>query len=121
LFDGTSYPSRGFTLNGGNALGFTPLLGGETVDITAREITGTTGLDLTAAQVVTFDTGVKANTLYTFGFLHGTADGARMSISSPSVQLLDQDEIETNGRALDGYAMRCLPSVGYDDLRIVAM
>lgn len=121
LLAGAAYPSRGFTVSGGNEVGHTPLLGGETIDISAREITGEVGLDLTAAQVVTFDTAVKANTLYTFGFVHGTAAGARMTITAPAVQLLDQSEIEANGRALDGYAMRFTPSVGYDDLKIVAM
>lgn len=121
LLAGVAYGSRGFTIAGGGALGHTPLLGGETIDISAREITGSVGLDLTAANVVTFDAAVKANTLQTFGFVHGTAAGYRMSISGPAVQLLDQDEIELNGRALDGYAMRFLPSSGYDDLKIVAM
>lgn len=121
LLGGTAYASRGFTVNGGNALGYTPLLGGEAIDITNRQISGSVALDLTAAQVVTFHTAVRANTLYTFGFQHGTADGYRMAISGPAVQLADQDETDSNGRALEGYAMRFLPLLGNDDMRIVAM
>ena len=121
LLAGAAYPSRGFTINGGNQVGYTPLLGGESIDISGREITGRTDLSLTAAQVASFHSAVRANTLYTFGFVHGTAAGARMSISGPAVQLLDQEETETNGRALDGYSMRFLPDLGNDELRIVAM
>jgi hypothetical protein len=121
LLGGSAYPSRGFTINGGNQVGYTPLLGGEAIDITGRQITGRTDLSLTAAQVATFHSTVRNNTLQSFGFLHGTAAGKRMSITGPAVQLLDQEETETNGRALDGYSMRFLPVNGNDELRIVAM
>lgn len=120
MLNGTVYPSRGFTLSGGNAVSHTPLLGGQTIDITGREIGGNLALDLTAAQVATFDAAVKANTLYTFGFQHGTTDGYRMLVTAPAVQLFDQTEAEINSRALEGFSARFLPSSGNDDLRIIA-
>ena len=121
MLGGIVYPSRGFTLAGGNKVDFTPLLGGETIDITDRDMTGKIELDLTAAQVATFHTAVRANTLYPFGFVHGTAAGSRIAIQGPQVQLLDQSETDNNGRALDVYAMRCLPFLGNDECRLVAM
>jgi hypothetical protein len=122
LIDGVAYPSRGFTVSGGENVGYTPLLGGQAIDITEREITGNLGLDLTAAQVATFDASVKANTLHTFGFQHGLADGYRLLAHGPAMQLLDQSEDEVNGRALEGFATRYLPSAvgGGDDFALIA-
>jgi len=122
LINGVAYPSRGFTVSGGEEVGYTPLLGGQAIDITGRDITGNLGLDLTAAQAATFDTGVKANTLYTFGFQHGTTDGYRLLAQAPAVQLLDQSEDEVNKRALEGFSARFLPSAvgGGDDFALIA-
>ncbi len=121
LIDGVAYASRGFDLAGGNAVGYTPLLGGESIDISGREMTGKCELDLTAAQVATFHTAMKANTLHTFGFLHGAAAGYRMSVTGPAVQLIEPAETEVNDRALEGWSMRWTPSTGNDEMRLVAM
>lgn len=122
LINGTAYASKGFTVSGGESIGYTPLLGGQAIDITEREITGNLALDLTAAQVATFDAAVKANTLHTFAFQHGTTDGYRLLAHGPAMQLLDQSEDELSGRALEGFAARFLPSAvgGGDDFRLIA-
>lgn len=120
MLGGTVYPSRGLAISGGNKVDFIQLLGGESVDITDRDVTGRIELDLTAAQAATFHTAVRANTLYSLGFVHGTAAGSRVAIQAPQVQLLDQSETDANGRALNGYAMRLLPFLGNDEVRIVA-
>jgi hypothetical protein len=52
LSGGTSYSSTGIDIDFGNSLQFTPLLSAETVDITDRASTGSTELDLSAAQEV---------------------------------------------------------------------
>jgi hypothetical protein len=120
MLGGVVRPSRGCTFSGGNAVSYTPLLGGQSIDITAREIGINLALDLSAAEVVSFDAAVKANTTQTFGFQHGTTDGYRMLLTSPAVQIFDQQETELNGRALEGFSGRCLPVLGNDELRIVA-
>lgn len=121
MIDGVAYASQGFSIAGGNTVSFTPLLGGESVDVTGRNVTGSCALDLTAAQVASFHTAMKANTLHTFGFLHGTAAGYRMSVTAPAVQLIDPSETDINDRALEGWSMRFTPSAGNDDFRLVAM
>jgi len=118
---GTAWPSRGLSLNVANAVNFTPLLGGETVDLTQREITGSMQLDLTAAQEVSFMAAVKANTLDTLSLLHGTTVGYKVLIHAPSFQMMNPTKQEVNGKRLIGYDIRCVPALGNDELRIVAL
>jgi hypothetical protein len=118
---GTPYPSRGLALNVGNEINFTPLLGGETVDLSNRAVTGSVPLDLTAAEEVTFMGLVKANTLGTISMLHGTANGFKMLIHAAGAQKINPSKQEINGKRLIGYDLRLVPSTGNDELRIVAL
>lgn len=118
---GTAWPSRGLNLSVANAVNFTPLLGGETIDLTQREITGSMQLDLTAAQEVTFMAAVKANTLDTLSLLHGTAAGYKVLIHASSFQMMNPSKQEVNGKRLIGYDIRCVPATGNDELRIVSI
>ncbi len=49
LTGGTGYPSQGLDLDVGNVVNYTPLLGGETIDVSNRVVVGSVVLDLTAA------------------------------------------------------------------------
>lgn len=119
LTGGTGYPSRGLEWSLGNNVIFTPLLGGETVDVTQREITGKVALDLTAAQEVTFMTTVKANTTQSMGLMHGTAAGGKVLVFFPVVQVLNPQKIDIDGRLLIGFDFRALPSSGNDEMKLV--
>lgn len=116
---GTAWPSRGLNINVANAINHTPLLGGETIDLTQRDISGAIQLDLTAAQEVTFMAAVKANTLDTLSLLHGTVAGSKVLVHAPAFQMLNPSKQEINGKRLIGYDIRCLPVAGNDELRIV--
>lgn len=116
---GTAYPSRGLNLNSGNNVVHTPLLGGEEVDITDRQVTGTVELDLTAAQEVTFMGTVEANSTQTMGFQHGADAGNIVLLYAPAVQLINPKKVDYNGRRLIGFDMRLVPSSGNDELVIV--
>lgn len=120
LTGGTAYPSRGLEWDVGNNVVFTPLLGGETVDVTQREVTGKLMLDLTAAQEATFMTTVKANTTQSMGLMHGTAAGYKAMAFFPVVQLLNPRKEELNGRLLIGFDFRAVPSTGNDEFKYVA-
>jgi hypothetical protein len=115
---GTSYTSRGLQIDVGNNVQFTPMLGAEHVDITAREVTGRIELDLTASQESTFMTNVKANALSSISLEHGSAAGAIVGVFMSAVQLLNPSKIDANGRRLIGFDMRSVPAVGNDDLII---
>lgn len=116
---GTSYPSRGLTLTLGNDVQYTPLLGGESVDVVNREIGGSCELELTAAQEVTAMTDINANTLTSLGFEFGTAAGNILVVHMPAVQRINPKKAEYNGRRMIGMDLRVLPSSGNDELRII--
>lgn len=119
LSGGTAYPSRGLPdLNLGNSVNFTPLLGGETVDITQRDVIGSIELDLTAAQEVSFMANVKANLTQSLGFIHGTVSTLKVGFFFPSVQLINPKKSSINGKRLIGYDIRVVPNAGNDEMRI---
>lgn len=121
LSGGTAYPSRGLTLDSGNAVNYTELIGGSTVDISDRAITGNVQFDLTAAQEVTFMAAVKANTLQSLGFVHGTAEGFKVLTYLNKTQFINPSKAEINGKRLIGYGLRAVPDAGNDELRIVCI
>lgn len=118
LSSGTAYPSRGLALNLGNQVTHMPLLGSETVNVVAREATGSMALDLTAAQEVTFAGTVTGNTTQSLGLVHGTAAGNTLVVHAPAVQLIDYRKGDFNGKRLIEYGLRLLPSSGNDELRL---
>ena len=119
LSGGTGYPSQGLELMLGNDVQYTPLLGGETVDITQRAVTGKVSLDLTAAQEVTMMTSVKANTVQGLGLVHGTTAGYVSLLHMPAVQLINPTKSDINGKRMCDYDLRVVPSSGNDELRLV--
>lgn len=121
LSGGTAYPSKGIEIDSGIAVSHIPLLGGESVDISDRNVTAKISLDLTAAQEVTFMTTVKANTTQAIGLLHGTTAGSKVIVFTPVVQMINPVDEDLNGRLMTGFDVRCVPSVGNDELRIVAL
>lgn len=119
---GTAYPSLGLEVDIGNTVTFTPLLGGETVDITQRALQGSVRVDLTAAQEVAIYSTVLNATLQAVSLQHGTAAGNRVIVHQPSVQLYDPTKEELNGRRLIGLRMRGVPTPGgsgNDEFRLV--
>jgi len=116
---GTQYSSTGLEINLGNAVSFTPMLSSETVDITDRETTGSTELDLTAAQEVALMASVKANTTQSIGMTIGTVAGNKVTLFGPAVQQMAPKKNDKNGKRLIGYDLRFMPVNGNDELRIV--
>lgn len=119
LSGGTAYPSRGIEFDSGNVVNHIPLLGGASVDVTDRSVTSKISLDLTAAQEVTFMASVKANTTQSIGLQHGSVAGSKVILFAPSCQLINPVDEDFNGRLLSGFDVRCVPSAGNDELRIV--
>jgi len=119
LTGGTGYPSQGIELAIGNSVSYVPLLGGESVEITKREVTAKIMLDLTAAQEVTFMAAVKANTVQSVGLMHGTAAGSKVMVFMPASQLINPAKQDVNGKLMIAYDLRAVPSSGNDELKIV--
>jgi hypothetical protein len=116
---GTIYPSLGLELDFGNSVNFNAVLGGETVDITDRSVTGKVTLDMTAAQEVTMMSSVEAGTLTSIGLLHGTVANNKVGIWMPTVQLINPSKTELNGKRLIAFDLRVLPSTGNDEVRLI--
>lgn len=119
LTGGTGYPSQGLEIDLANAVNYTPLLGGEIVDISNRTPTGKVTFDLTAANEVTFMTNVKANTTQSLGLMHGTVAGYKVMIFAPAVQLINPTKADVNGKLMISYDLRFIPSSGNDELKLV--
>lgn len=119
LTGGTGYPSQGLSIDLGNSVQYVPLLGGESVEITDRSVSGSFVLDLTAANEATFMTNVKANTLQAAGIMHGTTAGYKVMVFMPAVQLINPQKVNVNGKLMIGFDLRILPSSGNDELKIV--
>ena len=119
---GTSYASLGLEIAMNNSVQFTPLLGGESVDITARAVDSTLRLDLTPAQEVSLMSSVLAATLQPLTFEHGTTAGNKVIVAKPSTQLYEPSKEELNGRRLIGFRGRGVPTPGgsgNDEIRVV--
>lgn len=120
LTGGTLYPSRGLEIDLGNQVEFVPMLGSEAIDIINRQTTARVQFDFTAAQEVTFDASVKANTLQAIGLQHGATAGSKALVFAPAAQLISPSYQEFNGRVLMGFEARLVPSGGNDELKLVA-
>lgn len=119
---GTDLISTGLTLASGNQVTYSDLINLESVDITAREVSGSLEVDQTASQEVTRYGQVKLNTLSSLSMLHGTVAGKKVLLHMPSVQWINPAAGDVNGRRTQTYDMRCVPNPagsGNDELRIV--
>lgn len=115
---GAAYTSRGLDMDIGNKLQYTPLLGGDYIDITDRQVTGSMELDLSPAQEVTFMAGVLANTLQALSLEHGSTAGLIVGVYLAGAQFINPKKTDANGRRLIGFDVRSVPVAGNDDLTI---
>ena len=117
---GTPFTSRGLPeLNLGNTVAFTPLVGGDTIDITDRKTTLKTELDLTAAQTAAKYAEVLANATSSVSMQHGSVAGNIVLLFMPVVQLVNPSKGDANGRRLEAFDGRVIPtSNGNDELVI---
>jgi hypothetical protein len=121
LTGGTTYPSRGLSINAGNTIARRSILGGQAVNISQREMTGQCELVLTAAQEVSFQTDINSNTTTSLGFTHGTGAGVGLMLHAPRVQRIDPTDVDADGMLHRGMNLRFVPSSGNDELRIVCL
>lgn len=120
LTNGATYPSEGITIDCGIATPFNALIGGESVPITERKVTGDVRLELTAAQEIAFLSDVKNTVLTSVAMMHGTVQGDKCMVFMPAVQRNQPTKEEKNGMRMLGYKLNINPKSGNDELRIVA-
>lgn len=115
---GTMYPSEGLTIDLGIKAQFQKLLGGESIGISERDVTGAVKLQVTAAQEVAFLNSIKAAQLTTVGLIHGTVANDKVGVFMPAVQMKEPTKEELNGERLIGYKLGMKPKLGNDEIRI---
>jgi len=122
LTGGTTYPSRGLSINLQNTVSRKALLGGQAVQISDRNVQGSMQLDLTAAQEVSFLSDINSNTNTTLGFTHQTGAGVGIIVHAPQVQRIDPTDQEYEGDVHIGQSLRFVPTTaGNDELRLVCL
>ena len=120
LSAGTAYPFNKLMFDLGVDAQFQPVIGGESIVIADRKITGDLELDLSAAQDVSFMADVKANTLASLGLIHGTVTGNKTLIFAPNVQITTPAYSDMSGKLMNAYKMVLPPTgSGNNELRIV--
>lgn len=117
--DGTEYPSQGLTIDLGITASFQKILGGKSIAITDREVTGSIKLKQTAAQEVEFMAMVKRAEKATLGLVHGTVPNDKVAVFLPAAQLKEPTKEDLNGERMIGYNVRATPVVGNDEIRII--
>lgn len=115
---GTTYPSEGLSIDLGVKAQFQKLLGGESITISDRDVTGSIKLRLTAAEEVASMTAVKAGALTSIGLIHGTVANEKVGVFMPNVQRKEPTKEELNGERMVGFKLRVLPLAGNDEIRI---
>jgi len=115
---GTAYVSKGMEIAAGNDVQFIPLVGGETVQITGRAMTGRVALELTAANEVTFMTNLKANTTQAVSMQHGSTTGYISLVYAGAAQLINPTKEDQSGLLLNAYDMRLVPVSGNDEIKL---
>ena len=116
---GTPFISQGIEIDMGNKVDFNALLGGETVDLSQRAVTGKLMFDIDAAAEVAAYAAVESNSLTSLGMQHGTVANQRVLIFCSSMQRINPTKGETNGKRLAGFDLRMVPTTGDDEIRIV--
>ncbi len=119
LVGGDFYPSQGLTIDLGISTPFQSLLGGESVPITERKVTGAVQLELTAEQEVAAMAAVLATAKTSLGMVHGTVAGSRVCVFMPGVQRIEPTKEDLNGARMCGYKLLINPVAGNDEIRIV--
>jgi hypothetical protein len=121
LVGGATFQSKGLDITLGNVLNFIELLGGDSVDITDRDVNGKCTIDLTAAQEVANIATVKSGATQGVGILHGTTAGYKILTHLPTCQLKNPIKDTLNGRRVITYDLNAIPTTGNDEWRIVAL
>ena len=118
---GVIYPSTGLDCNFGNKVEFHSNLSLNEADITDREVTGSTELQLTAAQEVAMLERVRSGEEISVALKIGLLTGNSILIYGPSVQLSNPKKVDVQGIRYVGFDLKFIPVAGNDEIRLVCL
>jgi hypothetical protein len=117
---GTAMPSRGMEFDLNNTLSHIKLLGGESIDITGRDVMGRMSVALSAADEITWRDAINANALTSMSFSIGNESGNTINLFAPSVQRVDPQAEDYEGRQMVATELRLLPTGnGNNEIRVI--
>jgi hypothetical protein len=94
---GTTYPSKGFTLDMGHTLTYDATLGAEHVVVTDRQPKGRMTMQLAAAQEAAWRTEMNASVETTWGWVVGNGSGSTIVFFGRRLQRQAMQGIDDNG------------------------
>ncbi len=119
---GTSYCSRGLTLDLAADLKFKSLLGCGGAEVDDRKPKGQVKLELSAAQEVAMMAEINVGTPVSVSLLHGSAAGKQVLFYMPRVTRSNPKVGDSHeGTVMLGMDLAPEPVLGNDELRIVAL
>lgn len=99
-----------------NQLVYRNVIGGESVNITDRQPTGSYAMELETVATKDWYTTIRNGVLGTLAVTHGTVPGNIVEISAPKVQLLDPSFSESDGLAVISPKLDLQPNLGNDEV-----
>lgn len=121
IADGVTYPSTGLDVNLGNKVEFHSNLSLNEADISDRETTGSTELQLTAAQEVAMLEKVRSGAPLSVALKVGLVTGNSILIYGPAVQLSSPKKVDVQGIRYVGFDLKFIPVSGNDEIRLVCL
>jgi len=118
---GDIYPSTGLDINFGNKVEFHSNLSLSEADITDREVTGSTELQLTAVQEVAMLAKVRSGEQVTVALKIGLLTGNSVLIYGPAAQLSNPKKVDVQGIRYVGFDLKFVPVAGNDEIRLVCL
>lgn len=113
---------RDFTFDMGLEAPYRNLIGSESVSVLGRKPTGKISLESELVATKDWWTIVKAGTTGALTITHGTANGSKVKIDAPAVQLTEpEDPTDDGGVGLASFALDFQPSSGNDEIRITTL
>ena len=99
-----------------NQLVYRNVIGGESVNITDRQPTGSYAMELETVATKDWYTTIRNGVLGALAVTHGVVAGNIVQISAPKVQLLDPSFSESDGLAVISPKLDLQPNVGNDEV-----
>jgi len=118
---GTTYCSRGITLNMSNDAKYLAMLGCSGVDITDRAPAGSFEVELDGAQEVAMRADINTNTPTTLSLLHGSGPGKQVLLHIARAMRLNPKYSDYEGTLLLACDFNAEPVNGNDEVRIVCL
>lgn len=115
---GYSAPMESLNIDAGQPLAHRDLVGGESIEISNRVVTGQVLLEDPLVAEQDYEATVEGHLLGALQIVHGSTAGSIITIDAPKVQLLRPTEQELHGRVGRQFDVRLTPDTGDDDVSI---